>query len=82
VASWPVIVNNEVVVATENGKLLALDTVNSKSSPRLVSTIVANVTAPLANVNDVVYINGPDNKLYGYNVTTGAKFQPISLKPQ
>jgi eukaryotic-like serine/threonine-protein kinase len=82
VASWPVAINNQVVVSTRNGKLLALDTANPKSSPRLISTIVEEVTAPLASNNDLVYINGPDNNLYSYNVTTGAKFAPVSLKTQ
>jgi eukaryotic-like serine/threonine-protein kinase len=82
VASWPVAINNQVIVATKTGKLLALDTANPKSTPRLISSIVEGVTAPLANHNDLVYINGPDNNLYSYNVSTGAKFAPISLKSQ
>jgi outer membrane protein assembly factor BamB len=79
VASWPVVVNNQVIVATENGKLWDLDAANLNASPRLISSIPENVTCPLAAVNDVIYINGPDNALYAYNIVTGAKFVPVSL---
>jgi outer membrane protein assembly factor BamB len=77
VASWPVAVNNEVILATENAKLIALDSVNL--TQRLIATIPENVTAPLSADNDIVYINAPDNIIYGYNVVTGAKLAPISL---
>jgi len=41
-----------------------------------------NVTAPLSAEDDIVYINGPDNVIYGYNITTGTPLAPISLKSQ
>jgi len=82
ISSWPVIMNNKVVFATENGKLLSLDTTNLSQGPTQVATIVNNVTAPLATSGDIVYINGSDNTLYGYNITTGAKQLPVSLKFQ
>jgi outer membrane protein assembly factor BamB len=79
VASWPVVVNNQVIIAAENGKLWSLDTDNPNASLKMISSIPENVTCPLAAVNDVIYINGPDNNLYAYNIVTGAKFSPISL---
>ncbi len=82
VASWPVVVKNNVVVATQNGKLWSLDTTNLSAPPVLVATIVENATAPLAADGDNVYINGPDNKIYGYNVVTKAVLQSISLSAQ
>jgi outer membrane protein assembly factor BamB len=82
VSSWPVIVGNKVVLATSKGKLFSLDSTALTASPKLVSTIPEEVTAPLCAINDTVYINGPDNNIYAYNITTGAKFSPISLKSQ
>ena len=82
VASWPVTVNNEVIVATENGKLLALSGDLASPTQRSIATILDNVTSPLAADKDVVYLNGPDNVIYGYNVVTGAKLTPIPLQSQ
>jgi eukaryotic-like serine/threonine-protein kinase len=82
VSSWPVVVNNQVVVATKNGKLISLDTTNTAAVPRQISIIPENVTAPLLAVNNSVYINGPDNNILGYDIVTGAKLSPVSLKSQ
>lgn len=82
VASWPVVVNNQVVVATQNGKLWSLDITNPAASPKQLATIPENVTAPLAANKNIIYINGPDNNIYAYDVATGAKLSPISLKSQ
>jgi eukaryotic-like serine/threonine-protein kinase len=82
VSSWPVVVGNMVVVATNNGKLFKLDSATLTASPVMISAIPENVTAPLGSVNDIVYINGPDNSIYAYNITTNAKFSPITLKSQ
>jgi serine/threonine-protein kinase len=73
VASWPVVVNNEVIVATQNGKLLGLSSEPTNTTPRSIATIPDNVVAPLSVVGVVVYINGPDNIIHGYNVVTGAQ---------
>ena len=82
VASWPVVVNNHVIVATQNAKLWSIDASNLTAGPVLVATIPENATAPLAANGDNVYVNAPDNKIYGYNVTTKAVLQTISLASQ
>jgi outer membrane protein assembly factor BamB len=82
VAAWPVVVNNQVVVATQNAKLWTIDATNLTVSPVLVATIPENATAPLAADGDKVYVNAPDNKIYGYNITTKAVLQSISLASQ
>ena len=61
-----------MIVATRNGKLLGLDSTNPTASPKQIATIPENVTAPLSAVNDKVYINGPDNNIYAYDIVTGA----------
>jgi outer membrane protein assembly factor BamB len=79
VASWPVMVDNQVIAATVNGKLLGLDTTNTASSPRQIATIPVNVTAPLSAFNNKIYINGPDNNIYAYDLVSGNKVSTISL---
>ncbi len=73
VASWPVVINNEVIVATQNGKLLGLNVDSPSSPPRSIATIINNVVAPLSAYNNIVYVNGPDNVIHGYDVVTGAQ---------
>jgi len=79
IASWPVVFNNKIIVATMNGKLLSVDVSSPDAQPRTIATIVENVKSPLAIRGEVVYINGPDDVFYGYNVVTGAKLPPVSL---
>jgi eukaryotic-like serine/threonine-protein kinase len=73
VSSWPVVINNQLIIATQNGKLIGLDTTNPSAGSTLISSIIQNVTAPLAAVGSIVYINGPDNNLYTYNISNGAR---------
>lgn len=73
VSSWPVAIGNQIIVATQNGKLLGLDTTNPNASPTMISTIVNGVSAPLTAIGSIVYINGPDNNLYSFNISNGAK---------
>jgi outer membrane protein assembly factor BamB len=82
IASWPVVAGNKVVVATKNGKLFSLDTANPTAPPNQVTLIPEDVTAPLTSVNNVIYINGTNNSIYAYDIVTGAKMPPISLKSQ
>jgi outer membrane protein assembly factor BamB len=80
ISSDPVIVGSKVIVATTMGKLFSLDSANPSANAVLVTTIPKDVTSPLGVVNDIVYINGPDNNLYAYNITNGSTFSPLSLK--
>jgi serine/threonine-protein kinase len=83
VASWPTIAGNQVVVATKNGKLWGLPAPAQGVSPAAFNiTLPDNVVAPLGSDGEVVYINGPDNKLYGFNVTSGQSINPVSLASQ
>ncbi len=88
VASWPVIANNQVIVATEDAKIWALDTTpanfsktdNKKQVAALPSGV--EVTSPLAAINDMVYINASDNNIYSVNVKNNVLSATISLKSQ
>jgi outer membrane protein assembly factor BamB len=82
VASWPTAVGNQIVVATENQSLFALDTTSTTGGKKLIATILADVTSPLTASGDIVYVPGPDLNIYPYNVTSGQSLSPISLKSQ
>ncbi len=83
VASWPTIAGNQVIVATKSAKLWGLPAPAPGVSPVALNiTLPENVVAPLGSNGDIVYINGPDNKLYGYNVTNGQSIAPVSLSSQ
>jgi outer membrane protein assembly factor BamB len=83
VASWPVVIGNQVIVATENGNLFALGTdPNNPNQKQIASFENVVITSPLSAGSDAVYINGSDNQLYQVNITSGQKSTPISLSSQ
>jgi outer membrane protein assembly factor BamB len=88
VASWPVIANDQVIVATEEAKIWALDTnpanFGKSDNKRQIAALPSGVkvTAPLAANKEVVYINASDNNIYLVNVTNQTLSSPISLKSQ
>jgi eukaryotic-like serine/threonine-protein kinase len=82
VSSWPVIVDKRLIVATQNGKLWSLSTDSSKIDQKLAATIPEQVTSPLAAVDTTVYINGPDNNIRPFNLSTGTALSPVSIKSQ
>jgi outer membrane protein assembly factor BamB len=82
VASWPALAGNQVVVATQGGKIYTLSTDRSNQNKKLVAELANTVvvTSPLTIYNDSLYINGSDNQVYKINLTTGQKDAPINLK--
>jgi eukaryotic-like serine/threonine-protein kinase len=82
VSSWPIIVSKRLIVATQNGKLWSLSTDSSKMEQKLAATIPEQVTAPLTAVDTIVYINGPDNNIRPFNLSTGVALSPVSIKSQ
>jgi outer membrane protein assembly factor BamB len=80
VASWPIIVNGRLIVATKNGKLWSLST-NQKSQDKIkVTDIPEDVSAPLAAVGSMLYINGPDNNVRPVNLDNNQALSPVSIK--
>ena len=74
---------NQVIVATENGKLFVLGTDrNSPSKRQIASFENVVINSPLSANDDIVNINGSDNQLYRVNIATGQKFTPIPLTSQ
>jgi eukaryotic-like serine/threonine-protein kinase len=87
ISSWPIVVDDRLIVATENKKLLSLSTnPANKELTVLTDTLPEQITAPLASgskdSNTIIYINGPDNNLRLYNLTTKAVLPQISIKSE
>jgi outer membrane protein assembly factor BamB len=82
VAASPVVIGSNLIVATQNTKLWSIDTANPDNSPVLLMTIPESSAAPLCAVGNSVYINGPDNKIYGYDLVTKTVLQTMSLTSQ
>jgi eukaryotic-like serine/threonine-protein kinase len=83
VASWPVVVNNQIIAATKNGKLVSLDSSNLGAGLKQITTIPNEVTAPLSAFDGKIYINGTDNNIYVYDLANnGNKVATISLTSQ
>jgi outer membrane protein assembly factor BamB len=85
ISSCPVVINGKVIVATKNKTMWLIDSANTSAVARKIADIPGDVSSPLAARGDIVYINAIDsakkaeNKLYGYNVVTGAVSSPVSL---
>jgi eukaryotic-like serine/threonine-protein kinase len=84
VASCPVIVNGRLIVATKNKNLWSLSTDPAVKDRIKLTDIPEEVTAPLAAMDNIIYINGPDNSVRPYkledNKSTVAVLSPISIK--
>ncbi len=85
ISSSPAVVNGKVIVATQNKTLWSIDSAKPLAAAIKIHDIMKDVSTSLTSRGDIVYINGVDaakkaeNKLYGYNVVTGAVSSPISL---
>jgi outer membrane protein assembly factor BamB len=85
ISASPVVVNGQVIVATQNKTMWSIDSTNAAAAAKKIADIPEGVSSPLTAKGDIVYINAVDsakkaeNKLYGYNVVTGAVSSPISL---
>jgi outer membrane protein assembly factor BamB len=80
VASWPIVVDDRLIVATRNTKLWSLSTDPSKQEKVVINTIPEDVTCPLSAIGSILYINGPDNNVRMVNLNTTQVLPPISIK--
>jgi outer membrane protein assembly factor BamB len=70
ISSSPVLVGSSVVIASEGGKVFAVDT--GSNQIRLLSELGEAVRAPLCTSGGVVYIYTGEQNLYALNVESGA----------
>jgi outer membrane protein assembly factor BamB len=85
ISSSPVVVNGKIIVATQSKTLWAIDGANPLAAAQKIGDIPQGVSSTLSARGDEVFINAVDtakkaeNKIYRYNIITGAVSSPISL---
>jgi len=72
IESSPAVANGIVYVASENGKLHAIDAVTGQQK-WIATTQGSILQSSPAIANNLVYIGSGDGKLYAFNATTGAQ---------
>jgi len=78
IVSSPVLVDDRVIIATEEGKIYAIDT--SSKGTQLLADLEEGVNAPLVASEEVVYIHTQTQTLYALNVQTGVTLWSLPLK--
>ena len=78
ISSSPVVYNNDLVFAGENGKTWLLKTEN-KIINQLVDKSLGKIYAPLSLSNGIIYIHTQDNMLYAVKADTGVVIWNKSL---
>ena len=78
VASWPVLVGNSVIVASEAGVIYALDTGDNQI--KQLANLEGTVYAPLSASDGTVYVHTSEGEFHALNAQSGAKLWSLSLK--
>ena len=71
VSSSPVLVDDLLIIASEEGKLYSLDTINNQV--KQLADLAVRVYAPLSASDGMVYIHTEKNTLHAMDVQTGAE---------
>lgn len=69
--SWPVLVEDKIIVATEEGEIYAIDTANNQAA--LLADLDETIYAPLCASDGVIYIYSLGRNLYALNAASGAR---------
>ncbi len=75
VSSSPVLVNNLLIVVTEEGKVYSLNTANNQTKPIQITVVEKPVYASLASGDGTVYVHTGQDTLYAVDALTGTKRQ-------
>jgi outer membrane protein assembly factor BamB len=78
ISSSPVLVGSEIIIASEEGKVSAIDT--DSNQIRLLSELGEAVHAPLCTSEGVVYVYTISQNLYALNVESGVKLWSLAIK--
>jgi outer membrane protein assembly factor BamB len=78
VSSSPVLVGSEVIVASEEGEVFAVDT--GSNQLRLLTELREMINTPLCASEGVVYVYTGSQNLYALNAESGAKLWSLSIK--
>jgi outer membrane protein assembly factor BamB len=78
VYSWPVLVEDKVVIATEEGKVYLLDTTTNQLE--LLADLEETIYTPLCFSEGVVYVYSQAQNLYALNAASGASLWSQTIK--
>jgi outer membrane protein assembly factor BamB len=78
VSSSPVLAGSSVIIASEEGKVYALDTTGNQI--RLLADLGEAIYAPLSTSDGVVYVYTGSQNLYALNAESGATLWILSVK--
>jgi len=78
ISSSPVLVGSEIVVASEEGKVFAIDT--SSNQLRLLTEVGEVINAPLCASDETIYVYTGSQNLYALNVESGAQLWSLAIK--
>ena len=77
-SSSPVLVGSSVIIASEEGKVYALDATSNQI--RLLAELSETIHAPLGTSDGVVYIYTGSQNLYALSAESGAKLWSLTIK--
>ncbi len=76
-SSWPVLVDNLVIIASEEGRIYALDTDDNQIKP--LADLEEKIYAPLSASDGVIYVHTQGETLEALNAQTGVTLWSLSL---
>jgi len=77
VPSWPVLVGKSIIIASQEGRIYALDT--DTHQKRELNNLEEEIYAPLSASDGIVYIHTIEGELYALNAQTGAELWKLSF---
>ena len=77
VSSWPILVDNSVIVASEAGVIYTLDTANNQG--KTLANLEGEVYAPLSASEGTVFLHTSEGELHALNAQSGAKLWSLPL---
>ena len=78
VRSWPILVEDRIIVATEAGKVYSIDTENNQE--QLLGEIGEAIYAPLCYSEGVIYVYTQAQNLYALNADSGARLWSLPIE--
>jgi len=69
--SWPVLVEDKIIVATEEGEIYAIDMANNQAA--LLADLDEAIHAPLCASDGIIYIYSLGQNLHALNAASGAR---------
>jgi outer membrane protein assembly factor BamB len=78
ISSSPVLAGSSVIIASEEGKVYALDTTSNQI--KLLADLGEAIYAPLSTSDGVVYVYTSSQNLYALNAESGATLWSLSIK--